>query len=39
MRLNILRPIFEMDIFKNQIEIIKKSNYSFLNPNEFEKKF
>ena len=29
----------EMVIFKNQIEIIKKSSYSFLNPNEFEKKF
>ena len=29
----------EMVIFKNQIEIIKESSYSFLNPNEFEKKF
>ena len=29
----------KMVIFKNQIEIIKKSSYSFLNPNKFEKKF
>jgi peptidoglycan/xylan/chitin deacetylase (PgdA/CDA1 family) len=28
-----------MDIFKQQIEIIKNSNYKFNNPNEFEKKF
>ena len=29
----------EMTVFKKQIEIIKNSSYSFLNPNEFEKKF
>ena len=29
----------QMDIFKQQIEIIKNSNYKFNNPNEFEKKF
>ncbi len=28
-----------MDIFKQQIEIIKNSNYKFNNPNEFEKMF
>ncbi|MDC0079043.1 hypothetical protein OAJ46_02705 [Candidatus Pelagibacter sp.] len=27
----------EMAIFKNQIEIIQNSSYSFSNPNEFEK--
>ena len=29
----------QMDIFKQQIEIIKNSNYKFNNPNEFEKMF
>ena len=29
----------EMTVFKNQIEIIQNSTYSFSNPNEFEKKF
>ena len=29
----------QMDIFKQQIEIIKYSNYKFNNPNEFIKKF
>jgi peptidoglycan/xylan/chitin deacetylase (PgdA/CDA1 family) len=29
----------QMDIFKQQIEIIKDSNYKFNNPSEFEKKF
>ena len=29
----------EMTVFKKQIEIIKNSSYSFLNPNEFENKF
>ena len=29
----------EMTIFKNQIEIIQNSNYSFSNPIEFKKKF
>jgi peptidoglycan/xylan/chitin deacetylase (PgdA/CDA1 family) len=29
----------QMDIFKQQIEIIKDSNYKFNNPNEFEKMF
>ena len=29
----------EMAIFKNQIQIIQNSTYSFSNPNEFEKKF
>ena len=29
----------KMTIFKNQIEIIQNSTYSFSNPNEFEKKF
>jgi len=29
----------QMDIFKQQIEIIKESNYKFNNPNEFEKMF
>ena len=29
----------QMDIFKQQIEIIKNSNYKFNNPNEFEKIF
>ena len=29
----------EMDIFKQQIEIIEDSNYKFNNPNEFEKMF
>ena len=28
-----------MDIFKQQIEIIKYSNYKFNNPSEFEKMF
>jgi len=29
----------QMDIFKQQIEIIKESNYKFNNPNEFENMF
>jgi len=29
----------EMAVFKNQIEIIQSSTYSFSNPNEFEKEF
>ena len=29
----------QMDIFKQQMEIIKNSNYKFNNPNEFEKMF
>ena len=29
----------EMDVFKNQIEIIKEKKYSFFHPNEFEKIF
>ena len=29
----------QMDIFKQQMEIIKDSNYKFNNPNEFEKTF
>ena len=29
----------QMDIFKQQIEIIEDSNYKFSNPNEFEKMF
>ena len=29
----------QMNIFKKQIDIIKKSNYNFNNPSEFEKKF
>ena len=29
----------QMNIFKKQIEIIKKSNYNFNNPGEFEKNF
>ena len=29
----------QMNIFKEQLEIIKKSNYNFNNPSEFEKKF
>ena len=29
----------QMNIFKEQMEIIKKSNYDFNNPSEFEKKF
>ena len=29
----------QMDIFKQQIEIIKNSNYKFNNPNEFDKMF
>ena len=29
----------QMDIFKNQIKIIKKSNYVFSDPNKFNKKF
>ena len=29
----------QMDIFEQQIKIIKNSNYKFNNPNEFEKKF
>ena len=29
----------QMDIFKNQIEIIKKSNYIFSNPSNLKKKF
>jgi peptidoglycan/xylan/chitin deacetylase (PgdA/CDA1 family) len=28
-----------MEVFKNQIEIIKKSNYSFNNPDNFKKEF
>ena len=28
-----------MNIFKNQIKIIKKSNYVFSNPSKFNKKF
>ena len=29
----------QMEVFKNQIEIIKKSNYSFNNPDNFKKEF
>jgi peptidoglycan/xylan/chitin deacetylase (PgdA/CDA1 family) len=29
----------QMDVFKQQIEIIKESNYKFNNPNKFEKMF
>jgi peptidoglycan/xylan/chitin deacetylase (PgdA/CDA1 family) len=29
----------QMDVFKQQIEIIKSSKYNFYNPNEFEKNF
>jgi len=29
----------QMDVFKNQIKIIKKFNYNFYNPIDFEKKF
>ncbi len=29
----------QMDIFKNQIKIIKKSNYVFSDPSKFNKKF
>ena len=29
----------QMDIFKNQINIIKDSNYNFLNPKDFKKEF
>ena len=29
----------QMEVFKNHIEIIKKSNYSFNNPNNFKEKF
>ena len=29
----------QMEVFKNHIEIIKKSNYHFNNPNNFKEKF
>ncbi len=29
----------QMDIFKEHIEIIKKTNYNFLNPNKFDEQF
>ena len=29
----------QMDIFYDQIKLIKDSNYQFLNPNDFERKF
>ena len=29
----------QMEVFKNQIEIIKKSNYNFNNPDNFKEQF